>query len=64
MQQAMTQSDRLIRFREVMNLTGWGRTSIYRLVEEGRFPKPCKIGLRSVAWKESEIQKYIETAGQ
>jgi prophage regulatory protein len=35
-------------------------TQIWRLVKDGLFPKPIKIGGGRNAWLESEIDAYIE----
>ncbi|SEF90273.1 helix-turn-helix transcriptional regulator [Marinobacterium lutimaris] len=51
---------RLIRQSEVSKLTGLSRASIYRQIDEGRFPKSVSIGGRSVAWVEEEINEWIE----
>lgn len=56
------QTTRLIRLPEVMNRTGYGKAWIYRLISEGRFPTPIKIGIRSVAFIEEEIEEWIQTA--
>ncbi|EIX4508428.1 AlpA family transcriptional regulator [Escherichia coli] len=52
-------SPSLIRLSEVMRRTGYGRAWIYRLISLGRFPKPVKIGSRSVAFIESEVDEWI-----
>ncbi|EEY3521806.1 TPA: AlpA family transcriptional regulator [Escherichia coli] len=52
-------SPSLIRLSEVMRRTGYGRAWIYRLISQGRFPKPVKIGPRSVAFIESEVDEWI-----
>ena len=51
---------RLIRLNEVLSRTGYGRTSIYRKMGEGTFPKCLKLGgpindqtkldSRAIAW--------------
>jgi prophage regulatory protein len=51
---------RIIRLREVMSLTGLGRSSIYQMVAEGRFPASIKLGPRAVGWVEQEINDWIE----
>ena len=51
---------RLIKLPEVKNRTGLGRSSIYGEIAAERFPSPIKIGLRSVAWIESEVADWIE----
>ena len=52
-------SNNLLRLSEVMRRTGYGRAWIYRLISLGRFPKPVKIGSRSVAFIESEVDEWI-----
>lgn len=39
--------------------TGLSRSQIYALMARGDFPKPIKLGPRSVAWIESEINDWI-----
>ncbi|MXZ73643.1 MAG: AlpA family transcriptional regulator [Gemmatimonadetes bacterium] len=53
-------NDRFVTVRDVLQMTHLSRTTIYRLMAEGIFPKPIKVGLRAVRWKESEVQRYIE----
>ena len=62
---------RFIRLSEVMTRTGYGRTSIYRKMEEGSFPRSVKLGgpledsnafdCRAVAWIEDEVEQWIES---
>jgi prophage regulatory protein len=51
---------RLLRLPEVSRLVGLGRSSIYRLVSLGAFPAPRKLGTRSVAWLQSEVETWID----
>jgi prophage regulatory protein len=53
--------DRLLRLPEVKTRTGLGRSSIYRLVATGAFPRPRKLAERAVAWRASEIETWIES---
>jgi len=50
---------RLIRIREVQHRVGLGRSTIYRWMAQGKFPKPVQIGSYSVAWKENDIEQWI-----
>jgi prophage regulatory protein len=50
----------IMRIREVMEMVGIGRATIYRLLSRGDFPKPLKLGERSIGWREDEIQSWIE----
>ncbi|END9534913.1 AlpA family transcriptional regulator [Escherichia coli] len=52
-------SNNLLRLSDVIRRTGYGRAWIYRLISLGRFPKPVKIGSRSVAFIESEVDEWI-----
>ncbi|EMN5657924.1 AlpA family transcriptional regulator [Providencia rettgeri] len=54
-----TLKENLIRLPEVMRRTGYGKAWIYRLIEAGQFPKSVKIGTRSVAFVESEVDEWI-----
>jgi prophage regulatory protein len=50
---------RLIRLKSVIECTGMARSTIYKYINEGSFPKPVSLGARSVAWVESEVQEWI-----
>lgn len=39
-----------LRLPAVMKLTGLGRSTIYRMVADNRFPCPVRIAIRAVAW--------------
>jgi prophage regulatory protein len=46
------------RRREVEQLTGLPTSTLYDEMRQGRFPKPIKLGARTVAWLESDIAKW------
>ncbi|MCX8957954.1 AlpA family transcriptional regulator [Erwinia psidii] len=50
---------RLLRLSEVMKRTGFRKSWIYLLISQGNFPPAVKIGSRSVAWLESEVNDWI-----
>ncbi|OYX76162.1 MAG: transcriptional regulator [Sphingomonadales bacterium 32-65-25] len=50
---------RLIRLKEVQHRVGLGRSTIYRWMAEGKFPKPVQLGGYAVAWAEDDIQLWI-----
>lgn len=51
--------DRMLRRKEVEDITGRSRSSIYDGIAAGTFPKPVKIGARAVAWPETVIREWI-----
>jgi len=52
-------SQSFIRLSEVQRRTGYSKAWIYRLLKEQRFPQSVKIGSRSIAFVESEIDEWI-----
>lgn len=50
----------LIRIREVCDLIGVCRATIYRWMSEGSFPQPVRISDRAVRWKVDEIETWRE----
>lgn len=53
-------TNRFIRVPEVLRRVGFGRTKLYEFIRQGRFPEQVKIGPRTVAFVESEIDEWIE----
>lgn len=49
---------RLIRVPEVLRRAGFSRTTMYEFIKEGRCLEKIIIGLRSVAFVESEIDYW------
>lgn len=50
-----------LRMPSVIQITGLGRSTIYRLVAEQKFPSPIRLGVRAVAWRRSEIDAWSDT---
>lgn len=49
----------LIRRKQVEARTGLSRSTIYELIQTGRFPRPVPLVGRTVAWTESSIDNWI-----
>jgi len=43
----------------VQHRVGLGRSTIYRWMSEGKFPKPVPLGGYVVAWDEGDIETWI-----
>lgn len=54
-----TSKENLIRLPEVQRRTGYGKAWIYKLINAGKFPQSVKIGTRSIAFIESEVDEWI-----
>ncbi|MCP9270081.1 AlpA family transcriptional regulator [Xenorhabdus sp. XENO-1] len=55
----ITSKENLIRLPEVQRRTGYGKAWLYKLIQAGQFPKQVKIGTRSVAFVESEVDTWV-----
>ena len=51
--------DRLLRLAEVKARTSLGTTTIYRLMNDGKFPASVKLG-SIVRWRLSEIRRWMD----
>lgn len=49
----------LYRIGEVVQITGRKRSTIYDDIRKGRFPAPVRLGVQSVAWKKSSLDRWI-----
>ena len=53
-------TDSFLRLPKGKQLTGFGRSQIYQLVKQGKFPKQIHIGPKSVAWLDSEVSEWMK----
>lgn len=49
----------LIRIKEVCLLVGISRSTLYKMIEEGSFPKPLDLGSRFKAWQKQTVINWI-----
>ena len=50
---------RLLRRSEVEARVGLSRSSLYRAMSDGRFPRPVRLAARAVGWREIDIEDWI-----
>src|SRR5689334_4330805 len=55
----ITAVPRLLRFPDVRNRTGLSRSTIWRLEQNGGFPRHRRISANAVAWPEDEVLAWI-----
>jgi len=51
--------DRILRIQEVLTRTGLTRSTLYRKIGSGRFPKQIAISERCIGWRESAITRWM-----
>lgn len=50
----------LLRVSEVVNITGVGKSTIYRWMRQGTFPQTLDLGGGMVAFVASEVQQWVD----
>ncbi len=63
--------DRFLRLNAVLERTGLSRSTLYRKMQKGTFPRNVQISTRCAAWRESAITDWqrnpifyeVETSG-
>ena len=54
--------DRLLRRPEVLHITGLsGPSALKRAIAENDFPRPVRLTARSIAWRLSAVQGWIDS---
>ena len=48
---------RLLQTKQVLDLMGFTRVTLWRRVRDGQFPRPVKVGTNSNRWYEDEVAK-------
>jgi len=52
-------SDKLVDIVFITEFTGLSDKWFYKLIQEGQFPKPIKLG-RSSRWLQSEVEAWVQ----
>ena len=52
--------ERFVKLDEVCRRAGLGKTMIYALIKDGRFPRPYKISPFAARWSEQELVAWID----
>ncbi len=55
----MSDIERIIRLKTVLDRTGLSRSTMYRKIAEGTFPCQLKIGIHGAGWRESAVNRWI-----
>lgn len=50
---------RFYRRSTLEEMLGISRSTIYRLMEDGDFPRPIRLGRRAVGWKSEDIDDWL-----
>lgn len=59
MNPSQTEPDRILRWPEVQRITGYSRTTIWRLEQEDKFPPRRQLGSNMIGWLHSEVADWL-----
>ena len=51
-----------LRMQAVIRMTGLGRSTIYRLVAQDKFPSPVRLAKRAIAWRRVDLERWSEAS--
>lgn len=55
----MNVQQEFIRLDKVKEITSLSKSTIYRLIAEGEFPRQIQVGKRAVVWVRTDINNWI-----
>ena len=56
-----TNAPKLLKAREVCEMLGISRATLYRMIRQGKFPRPVKLSADSSRWPSQEVEDYMAT---
>jgi len=49
----------IIRLKTVLKRTGLSRSTLYRKIQQGTFPKQIRISERCAGWRQSAVSEWL-----
>lgn len=49
----------VLRRKQVEQVVGLSRSTIYERIRDGTFPRPISLGGRAVGWRMSDIEQFL-----
>jgi len=56
---AIDTGDRILRIGTVLQLTGLSRSTLYRKMQRGEFPRQIKLSDRCAGWRQSAVHAWM-----
>jgi prophage regulatory protein len=56
----MDRSRKFLRLPSVSEKVGLSRSQIYKLIQQGEFPKPIKLGPKISVWIEEKLEAWMD----
>ena len=52
--------ERYFRRSALEDMLGLSRSTIYRMMNDGEFPRPVVLGRRAVGWRAADVETWIK----
>ena len=52
---------KVLRLPAVLERIGLSKSTLWRLINDGEFPEPIKLGPRATGWLEEEVEAWIKS---
>lgn len=59
--QSVNDGERILRIRAVCERIGCSKSSLYLMLGQGQFPAAIRIGLRSVGWRQRDVDTWLDS---
>ncbi|WP_249173445.1 helix-turn-helix transcriptional regulator [Burkholderia dolosa] len=53
-----------MRHKQILQIFPVSRSTLWRLVQAGKFPKPIKMGAHLIVWRAEEVRAWIAAQGR
>ena len=50
---------RTLKLEEVLGLVSLSSATVYRMMSQGEFPRPVRIGVRAARWRSDEVEEWL-----
>ncbi|MDO3618800.1 AlpA family transcriptional regulator [Ralstonia pseudosolanacearum] len=57
----METANRILRIKQVMEITGLAKPTIYLHMKQGTFPRQIKLGPKAAGWLQADVQAWINS---
>lgn len=57
----ISESKTLMHMDEIVSLLGFGKSTLYAMIKNRKFPAPIKIGERKIAWRTEVVMDWLNS---